>query len=1477
MAETYTTADGRVYEIGEDGATATLTGETSSQEMTPDSPGYEVSQERANRILDFQRGFLDANPQGYAAFSNKRLLEYAKDNFPGGVNIEKALASGATEEQILSRLYGFDPSSKVEAMTDAVYRGIAEGGGGTAGGIMGFKIGMQAAPVVAGLTGPAAPVAVPLTVGVTTGLGFASGLLAGDTVSDAVLGEEPKFLPSVRPYAEGAYTVGSGLPLPFTTYMHTFKFLPGTKSYLDRVARLQGIKDTPIEAIQRTALDQPKRFLALEGTAIGQSGVGGFIAEQNYPGDGTMRFLFEAGAGSTSPLIVGGLERLVSGAKNSIQMLSESGRTNRQAVQLVQFLEENGQNPQAILDRLRSPDDVKAFAAEMGITMPDRTPANVAGNDILFELQNALARDKTFGPTLRKALSADYKAMGNLIEVLDATGDPTLLARSAQLRKDMMEAIIIQRLSDANDQAVRINKQVAPTKKDAEGNVVLDEAGNPEVDTRAAMKASKTIETVTAQAIQDVRKVESQYYDRIDGREDIDVPIFLEALTRIENETGGAVPYLPVEARRLADELRGVDAEAAATTNARMEALDKKVQNSQDAIRDIEATDPAVGTFFADTLTPQLRGDTLEGQLATVQSLITQIENLPPPSRARAATGAPTDAPKKTPYQRLSVKLQGTNARTFFDAELEKIGFDPEDMRLAGSRMPPESVIRRLIEIENQALSRVKAGGPAVRKNQQNIAKLAETLRLDIIERRQPRGVYEERNPLSEGLTEQGLREVEDILENAGTTDLTTESGINAAIKTVREEIKLRPDPSGFDLSLPYVVGLLRDLKSFRAGTRDTSATGLPAVMEMRSPGRNRVLTALRNQAKILSNSLEIRELQDDMMLDLEEAGDLSGVTLSVAMTAKSRLQDAARGYAARSEFNEARVLNELAGSLTDDIGVKSGGIRQDDGSITFDSSENLTENQIAIRDAYNFSRSLNDVFTRAFPAKLLEKEASGARHIMPELAHKAIFSGGGDETSLRLDQINQAMDFVAEKAGKKVSELGPTATLGTMDGAQETLMRAAFEKIMDPQTNRVDPEALAKFNKEYRNVLFLEDGTARFPDLVNDLSSVESAEKLLSKRLRQTGDPRAATADGSPLGPNTPASGFYQESLDNQVSWKTALGSDKDPMGLVGMVIADPGSKKASDVNGLRRLIKLAQRSEAKNPGASAGLRSMILQKARMYATGKPTKGGEQFFNFAKFKEFLTEPMVPGQPSALEIMRQEGLVDEGFALRLTEIMNTGVQTQKAVAQTGEAADLSQVVPKTERLATKAIRFLGLRFGRATTERVPGSGQGLAEPVMIADEVQRVLSDIPNVETFAVLEKAALDQKFFETLLEKGITGNTPRARINARNRLRAALINAGFISTQSEERMESQRRATLPRSGYGTPAPAPAPQPAVGDQSSAAQVTPTQLFPDLPTTDIASVSPSMNPVGQAPANRARFAALFPEDRALIEGIGSLG
>ena len=68
-------------------------------ETSPTSPAYELSQSRADRITEFQKGFLEANPEGFAQFSNKRLLEYAQDNFPGGIDVQKALAGGATEHR----------------------------------------------------------------------------------------------------------------------------------------------------------------------------------------------------------------------------------------------------------------------------------------------------------------------------------------------------------------------------------------------------------------------------------------------------------------------------------------------------------------------------------------------------------------------------------------------------------------------------------------------------------------------------------------------------------------------------------------------------------------------------------------------------------------------------------------------------------------------------------------------------------------------------------------------------------------------------------------------------------------------------------------------------------------------------------------------------------------------------------------------------------------------------------------------------------------------------------------------------------------------------------------------------------------------------------------------------------------------------------------------------------------------------------
>ena len=73
----------------------------------------------------------------------------------------------------------------------------------------------------------------------------------------------------------------------------------------------------------------------------------------------------------------------------------------------------------------------------------------------------------------------------------------------------------------------------------------------------------------------------------------------------------------------------------------------------------------------------------------------------------------------------------------------------------------------------------------------------------------------------------------------------------------------------------------------------------------------------------------------------------------------------------------------------------------------------------------------------------------------MPELLSKTAFSGGGDATSVKYNQLEDAMTFVVDNAGANMDET-MTGMIGSMRASQEDLMRVAFEKLVDPSTGRV-------------------------------------------------------------------------------------------------------------------------------------------------------------------------------------------------------------------------------------------------------------------------------------------------------------------------------------------------------------------------------------------------------------------------------------
>jgi hypothetical protein len=205
------------------------------------------------------------------------------------------------------------------------------------------------------------------------------------------------------------------------------------------------------------------------------------------------------------------------------------------------------------------------------------------------------------------------------------------------------------------------------------------------------------------------------------------------------------------------------------------------------------------------------------------------------------------------------------------------------------------------------------------------------------------------------------------------------------------------------------------------------------------------------------------------------------------------------------------------------------------------------------------------------------------------------------------------------------------------------------------------------------------------------------------------------------------------------------------------------------------------------------------------------------------------------------------------------------------------------------------FRLVGLRVGRKATQVAPGQGQGLAEPMMIADEFSAFLN-VPKMKHRDLLLRAVEDPDFFKLLMEKGGEGG-PRS-VRLRNRLNAYLYDAGFVGATDYER-EKQRREFDPRELRNMPRQTVRPPVAIPQQRLQEQNlrnAPPNLPPpnqqgalvppvQTPTLDRgaaprpvqqASAAPQRPPIqSSGPVDRTRYAALFPEDRELL-GIGSL-
>ena len=1479
-----------------------------------------------------------------ANMNNRQILDYAIRNFPGTIDIEGLRDKGFDDANLLSILLGYRPEMGLEAFGKGTQLGMIEASPPLAGGVM---AGMTATaftgqPIVGlgvglltglGLTpsgqyiknllfddAPFTPDARAFgEAGRTAGMGFIS-FFAPHTAA--------------RSYSPGSATVSNNIDFlaksknPLAPIIETYAKRPLGATYIETTSTLGAA--TGAYFAERSFPGEPTpRF-------IGET-VGGVFSPPR-----AIARLFEAGSQGIGNLIrkyASPEGQQVNQGTRLIQYIKKNGGNPKKVLAALQAYEAGELGIQTLAKDLGVDlKPIKTVDEETGKETITKTMSllQITDDPAIKKLFQTMLQEKEFGPTIQAAIDQDYVTLGALIDVMQKTGNPALLEKAALMKEDLMRGVITRLLDKKNTRAKNTVNQLI--KRDDTFLASKSSLALEQLTQQALSAARKQEKELYALVNGDepfsldnfLAKLAENEEKLLPGEIDfLPVPI-RNLVLRAKGVTGddastfdSAVDTLQkkiAKGNEKIDEINAVYPEDVTFVN--------KIIEDGDYSGFLSATEAKVA--IKDKKTRALF-DIEEGETLDLLTVISERKDLPIQNTRSDGRiyEMIEDFQSETPYRIMrDMTDEQKGKQLFLDAYnstaergLLKIPIFEELMPALKSRLEAGSRAVNFTTSDPSVLIQ-RAQNPNTYLsnsfyNAQSIKELTETI--NVLKREIPKEIeliYSQQSVRKQGKVDgikkssleqaqsyfnQQIKGLEDLIKFKNKyKEIFDDDLLLKNTKFLRDEeirdLQIR-DTENFD-QLPQDEKLrvkLEEIQKHIAGMEKPSAVEMlrgqrldnffnilekETRLDFPRMRRNRVINLLKEKAKILNNELNLINARNNFTAQTTDVAP-EEITVKEGMRARSILltlmkQKTALGGS--QDLNAARVLGELADAIKDDFGIKVGGDAPDGEALAA-----LTEDQQKLRNAFIFSKALNDVFTRAFPNAMVAKDRLGGAFNIPELAHKKIFTGGGDATALKYDQLQKAMTFLADNVAGENFDDFTISQVGSLRAAQSDLLRVASKKTIDPNTGRVNATSLNRFKEEFKVVLYNQDGTEKFPEFMRDIETVEKAQNAFDTLLAKTGDPRIDQSGISPLGKSIPRQGIYQKKLKSTINLSSFL--DGNATAIVKSTVGEPGNRKTGSEQALRTLIKKARRAETKFSGAANGLKDLIFEQAFFYATGKADKGGQQFTNFAQMQDYLVSPFEGRGPSILEIMRQEGLVTNAEAIRFNSLLNDSVGIQKGFMGEGNV-ELEQAkgapLPKElgGEILRKVVRLFGLSAGGEIATFIPGRGSGLAEPLIVADEIDQRLFQVPAEALKDLLLEAVANPSTFKLFMEKGIT----RAdKIKLSKSLNTSLFSSGLISAQSyndylAEEEERQRNVVVPAE----------PPEVVGQDTK--PVTPTLVRPDViqtsqapvtaPTTNIAAVSPSLNniapPVQNQRVDRRRFAALFPEDADLVQGIGSL-
>jgi hypothetical protein len=549
---------------------------------------------------------------------------------------------------------------------------------------------------------------------------------------------------------------------------------------------------------------------------------------------------------------------------------------------------------------------------------------------------------------------------------------------------------------------------------------------------------------------------------------------------------------------------------------------------------------------------------------------------------------------------------------------------------------------------------------------------------------------------------------------------------------------------------------------------------------------------ALYRQGKYTTEFAETGKIPSSFLPKIKET------ELPDLVNLRSNLLDLSRQASVRGENSETRFYGSLADGMLQDLSKVQ--------------SSKLNE-------ARDFSRVLNDYFTRSFAGEMLAKKATGAPALPPEVLVQRAFGANNDLTAMRMADIEDAVGMLRRQYDDAVNKFGrdsaqaqslkPLADLSegrvvSIRDAQERILRLAAAETIDPNTGRVSVSRLTRFVEKQKPLL---DKL----QITDDLSSVVKAENALK-----------ATLSGNSV---------MQKNLRNQTAFAQILKFESPTM-----AVADALNSRFP-IKSLSNITKLAK---AGGPDAVAGLKSSLYD----YAFTKA--GGDKGFSAQAFEDAFFKPLAKDQPSIYNLLRSQGVMSLSEGKNLKRIINP----MKRVEQSMDDRRLLEGVVQGADAATElALRVVGSRIGTG----VSGSGPGSLIAASAGSKYMRQIFDkSPMLLVRGIIEEATKDPQMMALLLRKGVTEGE---QLRLARQMHAYLTAAGLNYERFEE---------------------PAPEPTVQAPPVQRSVTPRRQPTTVPTKGI----PGLNlggggpqSVGPQPAgggsSREMLKRLFPFDTTI--------